>query len=182
MLKKLPVTNPRLHCTKSRHRLIAKYIDDKGIRYCKRCAKRYNKLRPKSKKGFRCKRKVVGKRVSELRRRATKAERIFKRKLTQAIKVKFQFQRGFIKGGYFAIVDFHIPSRRICIEIDGGYHDTPEQKRKDHHRDSWLRDVRKQRVIRLTNKQAEAMTVDEIKELVAEKSSLGLDVMQPNSV
>ena len=90
---------------------------------------------------------------------------ILKKKMEQ-IGVKFKFQRGFIKHGYYAIVDFHIPSRNICIEVDGGYHLTEKQQAKDAHRDKWLTDVRGQRVIRMTNEEAAEISVDGLKDLV----------------
>lgn len=115
---------------------------------------------------MKAKRKVVTARVLKLRENATWAELIFKDKMRVACPVKFQFQRGFIKGGYFAIVDFYIPSRKLCIEIDGEYHNDPEQQRKDKHRDNWLRTARKMKVRRITNKQAINMSLNEIKQLL----------------
>lgn len=81
--------------------------------------------------------------------------------------MKFKFQRGFIKGGYYAIVDFFIPSRKLCIEIDGPYHLRPEQQAKDKHRDKWLREVRRLKIKRLTNEQAFSISVEDIKELIS---------------
>jgi len=116
-------------------------------------------------KSMRAKRKVVTARVLKLRENATWAEKIFKDKMRVACPVKFQFQRGFIKGGYFAIVDFYLPSRKLCIEIDGEYHNSPEQRRKDRHRDNWLRTARKMKVVRITNKQAIDMSIEDVKQL-----------------
>jgi very-short-patch-repair endonuclease len=54
--------------------------------------------------------------------------------------IDFEFQRVFWndkeKIGY--IVDFYVPRCRIVFEIDGGYHDIPEQQEKDKKRDVWL--------------------------------------------
>lgn len=107
-----------------------------------------------------------------MRTNATWAEKIFKGKLKKAIKVKFKFQRAFVKGGYYAIVDFHIPSRNICIEIDGEYHNNSEQKRKDEYRDKWLTEIRGQKVIRLTNEQAKNITITEIKKMVRSEARM----------
>ncbi|KKN16737.1 hypothetical protein LCGC14_0972740 [marine sediment metagenome] len=172
VVKKLKGWKHGLKCEHCRRVKPAKYIVN-GSKYCKRCYKRFRHLqhtlklnRPIKKYTFRYKQKTVPERIKNLRRRATPAELCFKEKLEKCCPVKFKFQRGFIKGGYYAIVDFHIPSRNICIEIDGGYHNRPEQKRKDEYRDKWLREVRKQKVIRLTNQQAEEISTAGIKELV----------------
>lgn len=128
---------------------------------------RQKKLMVSNYKSMKTKRKVVTARVLKLRVNATWAELAFNDKMKQACPVQFKFQRGFIKGGYFAIVDFYIPSRKICIEIDGEYHREPEQQRKDRHRDNWLRTVRKLKVRRITNEQAIKMTIQEVRHLVA---------------
>ncbi len=111
------------------------------------------------------KRRTVTGRVMDLRKRATMSELQFKDKLT-AMGYKFKFQRGFIKGGYYAIVDFFIPKLKLAIEVDGGYHDEPRQKKKDDYRDNWLRTVRGVEVLRLTNKQAEDISVIDLKKLI----------------
>ncbi len=176
-VKRLKGWKHGLKCTRCKGRpKPAKYIVE-NERYCKRCYKRLqkglakiNKEMPVYKNKYRSwkqNRKTVTERVLRLRRRATPAEKCFNDKLEKACSVKFKFQRGFIKGGYYAIVDFYIPSRNICIEIDGGYHDSPEQQRKDKKRDKWLTEVRKQKIIRLTNKEAFDITIDRLKWLIS---------------
>ena len=118
---------------------------------------------------MKAKKKVVTGRVLKLRKNATWAEKIFNDKMKQACPVKYKFQRGFIKGGYFAIVDFYVPSRKLCIEVDGEYHKEPEQQRKDRHRDNWLKTVRKLIVKRITNEQAAKMTLAEVRQFVKVK-------------
>lgn len=135
---------------------------------CKKKEKQ-KKLMASTCKSMKSKRKVVTARVLKLRENATWAEKIFNDKMKQACPVKYKFQRGFIKGGYFAIVDFYVPSRKLCIEVDGEYHNTPEQQRKDKHRDNWLKTVRKLIVKRITNEQAVKMTLAEIRQFVSIK-------------
>lgn len=132
------------------------------IYYCKKCAEKYWEAHP----NYRNNERTCTKRVLSLRKNATWAEKIFLRKLRKVIKVKFKFQKAFIKGGYYAIVDFHIPSRNICIEIDGGYHQSVSQKSKDEYRDKWLENVRGQKVVRLTNERAEEITLAEIQGII----------------
>lgn len=61
-------------------------------------------------------------------------------------------QKGFYKGEFHCIVDFYLPKPlKTCIEIDGGYHDTPKQKYKDYWKDKYLTEVRGFKVIRIKN-------------------------------
>lgn len=46
------------------------------------------------------------------------------------------FRRQAIVAG--CIVDFLAPSRRLIVEVDGGYHRSPEQRRADARRDRRL--------------------------------------------
>ncbi len=154
------------------------YYPEKDWYYCKKHGpkfekrnlakskkERHAKLMASNCKNMKAKRKVVTARVMKLRENATFAERAFNKKMKLACPVKFKFQRAFIKGGYFAITDFYVPSRKLCIEIDGEYHNKPEQQKKDQHRDNWLRTARGLKVCRFTNEQALKMTIEDIKSL-----------------
>lgn len=57
----------------------------------------------------------------------TKAEYKF-RELLKSIKVRFQTQYT-LSGKY--ILDFYLFDSKIAVEVDGGYHNTPSQKKKD---------------------------------------------------
>lgn len=135
------------------------------------CDKCYVRLAHKTdstqngKPSYHTKHKTCCQRIETLRKKATMSERIFKDKL-RVLGYKFKFQAGFIKGNYYAIVDFFIPSIKTVIEVDGGYHFTPEQASKDKYRDSWLTNVRKVKVIRITNQQAETMSIFEVRDLI----------------
>jgi very-short-patch-repair endonuclease len=50
----------------------------------------------------------------------------------------------------FYIIDFYVPGEGLCIELDGGYHDTKEQRLADKTRDEFLKS-KGYRVVRLTN-------------------------------
>lgn len=58
------------------------------------------------------------------------------------------FKRQHIIGVY--IVDFVCLSKKLVIELDGGYHQLPNQKISDAERSEWL-ESRGFRVLRLTN-------------------------------
>lgn len=88
----------------------------------------------------------------------TDSELLVKR-IFDSLKLRYRFQKSFWKltgkyRGYHCIVDFYIPSLRLVIEVDGGYHDTSEQKRKDYFKDNWLRKARKVEVLRIKNEEA----------------------------
>ncbi len=50
----------------------------------------------------------------------------------------FSFRRQHIIGPF--IVDFTCLSHKLIIEIDGGYHQLPEQQTSDEYRTEWLKD------------------------------------------
>ena len=60
----------------------------------------------------------------------TPSERLFEQILKKN-NIRYMKQKGFIAKGFSCIVDFYLPKWKCCIEIDGGYHNTPEQKQKD---------------------------------------------------
>lgn len=154
----------------------AVYYNFEGIDYCPKCYKKLQSLERKKAlaarmatghPSFRDKFQTVSERVCKLRQRATPAEKCFQDKLKRICPVQFKFQRAFIKGDYYAIVDFHISSRNICIEIDGGYHNDPDQQRKDEIRDSWLIKQRGQVMIRITNEKAFDISDEELLQMIS---------------
>lgn len=97
-----------------------------------------------------------------LTRKATAAE-LHVKELLEALDVSFCFQKGFFTASRHYIVDFYIKSfGKLCLEIDGGYHQTPEQQAYDQRRDLFLADIRGFRVKRLTNEAALAMSADDL--------------------
>lgn len=100
-------------------------------------------------------------RRDRLIREATFAEKKIKI-LLKLLKIEFIFQQEIVtSGGSRFILDFYFPKTRIGLEIDGGYHDTIEQKEKDLQRTFAIIATRKvSRVIRLDNKSALEMTQD----------------------
>lgn len=90
----------------------------------------------------------------DLRKKMTPAEKVFKKTLSSH-KLKYQFQRPFHSANFRCIVDFIFKTdmAKIVVEIDGGYHASIEQKRKDEYRTKWLSEKRKCRIIRFTNEE-----------------------------
>lgn len=68
----------------------------------------------------------------ELQENATEAEKIFYKYLEDH-RVKFEFQKILCPNKCY-IVDFFLIDYQIIVEIDGGYHDTEEQQKKDWER------------------------------------------------
>lgn len=83
--------------------------------------------------------KAAAKYKKELRKKATKFEKKAFSKL-QLLYPTTIFQKEFLRGGRFYIVDFYIPAPNgIIIEIDGSHHFKGEQRRYDKMRDEYLR-------------------------------------------
>lgn len=98
--------------------------------------------------------------ADENRKMPTPAEKYFK-KLLKLSGFRFKTEKIIPKPPTFIIVDFYVPDRNLCIELDGGYHEDPAQKAKDIERDKYL-EVRRYNVWRMTNEEAMALTKDDV--------------------
>jgi very-short-patch-repair endonuclease len=116
---------------------------------------------------FKDKQKTLFGRLSRLRNNPTESELIFQNKLDK-LHIKYIFQKGFIQGRNYCIVDFYLPRPyKLCIEIDGEYHSTEERQKRDKSRDYYLVEERGFKIIRLTNKQARGITQEELSALLS---------------
>lgn len=89
------------------------------------------------------------------------SELVFK-KILEESNVKFIFQKGFISGNGFYIVDFYIPKPfKIVIEIDGEYHNTTSQIEYDKRKDEYLKN-RGFRVVRIKNNEVSSFCIENI--------------------
>lgn len=89
----------------------------------------------------------------DLKERSTGAECVFA-KILQRNNINFVFQRPFMRGETFAIVDFWLPDYGVIVEIDGGYHCDPIQIQKDAARTADLMKKGKVKgLVRFTNEQ-----------------------------
>ena len=84
-----------------------------------------------------------------MRREPTEAETILWHAISED-RLGVRFRRQHVIGDY--IVDFVCLSKSLIIEIDGGYHNTDEQKTYDTLRTEWL-ELQGFTVIRFTNEQ-----------------------------
>ena len=71
-----------------------------------------------------------------LRNNMTDTEKILWEKLKKKETVGYRFRRQHPVGYY--ILDFYSHQLKLCIEIDGEYHDSKEQQQKDKERDDFL--------------------------------------------
>ena len=60
-------------------------------------------------------------------------------KLLMDFELRYVSQKGWIAGDGFYISDFYLPKpHKICIEVDGGYHNIPKQKIRDAAKTKYL--------------------------------------------
>lgn len=109
---------------------------------------------------------LLMRRQHENRREKTPAEaHVFE--LLESLGIKYVFEKGVLRKHSFYLVDFYFPKpRKLCLEIDGKYHDTPEQRIKDRNRDNFIRNKRNMRVLRITNEQAFALNAEQLMALI----------------
>jgi very-short-patch-repair endonuclease len=112
---------------------------------------------------------IIRRRKEELSKKSTPSELKFQ-KILKSLNIKYQFQKGFYAGNFSCVVDFYIKNMNICIEIDGGYHTTPEQIKKDKYKDNYLRS-RGFNIVRFTNKEVSTLTPEEIIDRISNEST-----------
>jgi very-short-patch-repair endonuclease len=106
-------------------------------------------------------------RQNQNRRSKTPAE-AYVCSLLDDMRARYQFEKGLLTKKRFYLVDFYFPSPvKLCLEIDGGYHNEPEQRRKDERRDNFIRNKRKMRVVRITNEHAMSLTREQLANLIS---------------
>ena len=106
------------------------------------------------------KQKTLYSRQESLKINATNSEITFKNKL-DLLGIRYLFQKGFISGNGYYFVDFYLPKPyKVCVEIDGGYHNTIEQKYKDSKKDRYLIEERNFKVLRIKNEDVEKFDIE----------------------
>lgn len=102
------------------------------------------------------KQSICHKRKNNLLKRQTESELLFA-SILDRLGVRYMPQKGFIAGNNFCIVDFYLPDFKTCVEIDGGYHNEPNQIKRDSNRDYYLNKQRKFGVIHIENEALNSM-------------------------
>ena len=96
----------------------------------------------------------------------TEAEAKFGKLLTDN-GIRYESQKVIKCGQRYYIVDFYLTDYRIIVEVDGEYHEDPEQKARDEERQGRLlgkQHIRK--LVRFTNDQVMLQPKDVLKRLV----------------
>lgn len=108
------------------------------------------------------------KRERQLRRSMTPHERLIQN-LLRKLSVAFSAQHGFIDGGTIYVVDFFLPDPlNLVIEVDGVSHESVKQRKKDATRDGFFAGNHF-RVIRITNDEAQTLTANALRHLIADE-------------
>lgn len=97
----------------------------------------------------------ANKNQDKLIKKATESELGLFRKLHNTFKQRVKTQHPFLINGHLYYADISIPSLKVIIEVDGGYHLTPEQKEKDKKRDEDFASIG-YTTIRVTNEQVQS--------------------------
>jgi very-short-patch-repair endonuclease len=99
---------------------------------------------------------------SSLKEKQTEAELLVDKYLKK-LNRQFVSQMPIKNDFSFYIIDFYIPRYKLCIEVDGGYHNLPEQKWRDEQRDKWL--VKHgYKVLRFTNEEVMICTFQQFRD------------------
>lgn len=91
----------------------------------------------------------------KLENNPTKSELALFKYLTGTFHNRVKFQHPFLINGKLYYADISIPSIKLIIEVDGGYHSTEEQKAKDKQRDEDFKSIG-YTTLRYTNEQVES--------------------------
>ena len=97
-----------------------------------------------------------------MKHRPTGAEAELAKKLDE-LKTSYEEQKVIRYKGLDFIYDFHlIKPRKVFIEVDGGYHNTDEQRQTDRIKDFICKKCIFQDIVRFTNKEAINFSASEI--------------------
>lgn len=114
---------------------------------------------------FKEKQSILDERKKTLKKNITPSELRIKI-LLKELKINTKFQKGFIAGKNFCIVDFYIPKHALVLEVDGGYHNNIEQIKRDKNRDFYLSVQRNVNVIHITNEIANTITAEKLYDII----------------
>ena len=114
-------------------------------------------------KEFRRKQSLCAKRKIKLKNNRPPAERAIQT-LLKKMCIEFKPQRAFIKGN-FLFADYYLPKHNLVIEVDGGYHNTAKQQRRDKNRDDYLK-TRGIKVLHITNDVAFKLSCEGLMQMI----------------
>lgn len=94
----------------------------------------------------------ASKNKKELEKKSTMYEKMLYKALYKTFKERVKVQHPYLINGHLYYADISIPSLKLIIEVDGGYHNNSEQKVKDNKRDDDFKSVG-YKTLRYTNEQ-----------------------------
>ena len=97
----------------------------------------------------------ANKNQDKLIKNATESELGLFKKLSNCFKQRVKKQHPFLIDGRLYYADISIPSLKVIVEVDGGYHLTQEQKKRDEKRDKDFASIG-YTTIRVTNEQVKS--------------------------
>lgn len=109
----------------------------------------------------------------ENKKRTTRSERIMEQLLNK-FKISNEKQKIFFYGEkeeYFYLADFYLPDLGIVIEVDGKYHNTPEQQKRDFYKDEHYTKTLKLKLLRITNEKLSSTRHKALKTLILQLSN-----------
>lgn len=75
--------------------------------------------------------------------------------------------KGLISKNRFYLVDFYLPApRKLVIEVDGEYHNSLNQIKKDTARDYYITKIRRMHLLRISNRDAFLLNAEDLKRLI----------------
>ncbi len=121
--------------------------------------------------------KLAEERRSELISNLTKSELLIKSYLDN-LGIIYELQKIVYTDFRFYIVDFYLPKQNLIIEIDGLYHGTAEQNKKDIRRTKELKKLGYKNIRRLTNERAEKLTQEMFNLLIQNFGEVGSEELE----
>lgn len=107
------------------------------------------------------------KRKNEMEANPTPSEARLKSAL-EALGIRHVFQSIKFSKGVYRIFDFYIPKKRIAIEVDGGYHDSDYDSRRDRQ---VIKNRRRITILRFSNRQVDEELDQVLAQIQSEISS-----------
>jgi len=101
-------------------------------------------------------------RAKKLRQNLTKSEQVLWELIRKKETLGYRFRRQHPLGNY--ILDFYNHKLKLCVEIDGIYHNLDEQQEKDIEREEFLK-YNGIRTVRFTNEQVLSQTQEVLSNL-----------------
>lgn len=135
-----------------------------GKPFCRMYHEKSQYKKRKKRRKYLNKWQFLTKKARELRNQPTPAEVVFERKLKE-LGYDYKFQWQYLYKEFGGICDFYIRNRKVCIEIDGGYHLDEDQQQIDRVKDFVYSKMCK-KPLRITNQQAMYLSIEQIKTLI----------------